>query len=181
MQRKIFIGVEISPKIKNRLSKIILEKWENLPVSWSREENFHITLNLLGHVKDEMITEICEKVKNACENIEAFDIEFEKIMLAPDIESPRVFWLIGKPSNELKNIYELIEKKLGIFVSEKKEFRPHVILGRIKKEKWSALNEKPEINEKFLANFIVDNVVVFESKNENGKRKFIPLENCPLN
>lgn len=179
MQRRVFVGIELPAQIKKRLGERV-QKWLELPVKWGREDNYHITLSFLGYVEDTELPEICQNLNRAVKDLSAFDINFNKITLGPDAKNPKMVWLTGEASEELKNLAENIEKELGIFVREKKEFHPHVTLGRIRKEKWKSLAEVPIIDEKFSASVPVTNIFLFESRVEKGKRQFDVLEVCPL-
>lgn len=180
MQRKIFIGVDLPEQAKKRLAKA-MEKWQDLPVKWSYPENLHLTVLFLGHIEDEMVAAVCEKVKEACRKLPAFDINLEQILLGPeDDKRAKMFWLTGEPSEKLKSLREDIEKELDVFQSEKKVFRPHITLGRIRKNKWEQLAEIPRVDEKFSFSLPVESVRVFESVSVKGKRKFLVLETCSL-
>ena len=179
MQRRIFIGIDLLQIVKKRLSQRI-EKWQELPVKWSLEENFHITLLFLGYLNDDVIFDVCSKVRKTAKNFNSFDINLEQIELGPNLENPKMIWFTGEPNENLKKLQENLEKELGIFQRGKKAFRPHVTLGRIRKTKWEALPEKPIISENFSVSIPVESVQVLESRFEDGKRKFIVLENCPL-
>ena len=180
MQRKIFIGIDLPLMIKKRLMQRI-EKWQELPVRWSSEENLHITLSFLGYVDDELLLEICEKIRKACENFSAFDVNLDRIELGPGRGSiPKMFWAIGKPSKKLKKFQKGIEKELGIFQKEKKEFCPHITLGRIKKFKWQELSKTPLIGEDFKISVPIESAEIIESRLEGGKRKFAVIESFNL-
>lgn len=179
MQRRIFIAINIPGQVKKRLIQKI-EKWQDLPVRWVFEDNLHITLNFLGYIEDEKLPEICSTVRKAVEKFEGFEISLTKIIPGPSEKQARMIWAAGEKSEELKKIVEQIEKQLGIFVNSKKEFRPHITLGRIKKEKWNHLPAAPEIDEKINFVIPVGNVEILESVFEEGKRKYLLLESCPL-
>ncbi len=179
MQRKIFIAIEIPEQVKKRLVQKT-EKWRDLPVWWGRVENLHITLAFLGYIDDEKIPSICDSVNDAVKNLEPFEISLNEIIIGPSENQPWMIWAVGEKSEELKILVEEIEKSLGIFQREKKNFRPHMTLGRIMKEKWIKLPEKPAIREKI--NFIVpvSEIVIYESVMEKGKRKYLLLESFSL-
>lgn len=180
MQRKIFIGIDLPEQVKKRLVKT-MEKWQDLPVRWSYPENLHLTVLFIGYIEDEMVADVCMKVKRACQKLPVFDINLEHILLGPeDDKRAKMFWLTGEPSENLKNLRENIEKELGIFQSEKKVFRPHITLGRIRKTHWEQLSEIPKVDEKFSFSLLIESVQVLESTSVKGKRKFLMLENCPL-
>lgn len=181
MQRKIFVGIDLPKEVKKRLMQKVA-KWKDLPVRWSREENLHITLSFLGHVDDELLFDICEKVREAVQNMDAFDIDMDRIELGPEQgKDAKMFWFAGEASDELKNLQEKIEKELGFFHESKKVFRPHITLGRIKQYGWQRLEEIPQIKEEFHVSVPVDSVEVIESLVEEGKRKFVTIESCSLN
>ncbi|HBP01433.1 MAG: 2'-5' RNA ligase [Candidatus Moranbacteria bacterium GW2011_GWE1_49_15] len=178
-KRKIFIEIEVPNQVKKRLVERT-EKWQTLPVKWTRQENLHITLLFLGYVDESVIPDICLKVSEAASRIEPFDIYFDKIEIGPNTQKPQMVWFAGEASEELKNLYEAVEKELDIFQTGKKEFRPHVTLGRIRKAKWESLKDKPEIDEQFKVAMSVDNILVMESKGEEGGQEYHVIESCPL-
>ena len=179
MQRRIFIGISLPEDVKKRLNQRML-KWEELPVKWSLPDNFHVTLSFLGFVDDESLADICLAVQEAAQNFESFDIDFEGIELGPNPKDPKMIWLFGGANEELRKMQTEIEKSLDIFVSEKKEFKPHITLGKIDKAKWKALAERPKIEEKLRIFIPVESVDVFESKIEKGRTRYTVLESCEL-
>lgn len=179
MKNKIFISINIPPKVKKRLV-LAIEKWQELPVKWEKEADLHITLVYLGFTDEEVVLEICEKVKKSCEDVDIFDIRLLQIELFPSAEEPRVIALTGEPSEELKNLVNAIEKELGISASPKKSFRPHITLGRVKKHKWEDLENKPEILEKFPLTVDANSVDVMTSQFSSKESRYSILDSCPL-
>lgn len=179
MKRKIFISINLAERDKKRLIRAT-EKWQDLPVKWVREANLHVTLVFLGHIMDENMAEICEKVRGAARNVEIFDLEFEAIELGPDAADPKMIWLSGRADENLKSLHEKIEKALGTYVSSKKSFRPHITLGRIRKRKWEALALKPEILENYNLIVPVESVDVMASDFSDGGREYTIIQSCPL-
>lgn len=179
MKRKIFISINLADKDKKRLIRAT-EKWRELPVKWVREANLHITLAFLGHIADENIALICEKVQETAKNTEMFDLEFKEIELSPNLDNPKIIWLSGEADENLRNLHEKIEKVLGIYVSSKKSFRPHITLGRIRGRKWETLESKPEIVEKYNLIVSVESVDIMASDFGDGSREYTIIESCPL-
>lgn len=202
MKRKIFISINLAERDKKRLIRVT-EKWQDssphqktgvdtlsekqnnfwcggLPVKWVKESNLHITLVFLGHIMDESIAEICGKVREAVKDVEIFDLELEAIELGPDAENPKMIWLSGRADENLKSLHEKIERALGIFVSSKKSFRPHITLGKIRGRKWEALAPKPEIFEKYNLIVPVEAVDIMASDFSDGGREYTIIESCPL-
>jgi 2'-5' RNA ligase len=119
-------------------------------------------------------------VKKAAKNSEIFDLEFNEISLAPDKNNPKKVWLTGKSSEELRILQEDVEKNLGIFISSKKSFSPHITLGRIRAHKWDALETKPEIFEKFPLVIEANSIDVVASDFASHGPEYTVIESCPL-
>lgn len=179
MKRKIFISLNLPNRTKKRLIKAT-EKWQDLPIKWSKEENLHITLLFLGFIDDDSTYAICEKVARVSRAEEIFDVEFNSIELGPIAGDPRMVWVSGKASENLKNLVEKIEKELGIFTNSKKEFRPHITLGKIRKNRWEELPEKPVIKKDFPLVISVETVDVMASNFEGDGMEYAIIESCEL-
>jgi 2'-5' RNA ligase len=180
MQRKIFIGVALSDAVKKRLMQKV-EKWKDLPIRWSMEDNLHLNLINLGHVEDEIVFEICDKVRKVTEKIDLFDIDMDKIKLSPaEGKEAKMVVFSGMENEKLKMLCEEIEKSLGIFTQPKKVFRPSITLGRIQQYGWQKLEPMPEVGENFTVLLPIESVEVFESTLIDGKRKFASVESCGL-
>lgn len=181
-QRKIFIGVSLPEHVKKRLMTRI-EQWKNLPIRWSYGENLHMTLLFIGYINDEAVAEICANTRRVAEETEGLDIRFGKITFGPDNDNPRMLWLSGEADEKLKNFVASLEEGLGVARTFRNVFRPHVTLGRIRQTAWQSAGwrtKKPDISGNFPVSLSVDAVEIIESTLENGKRKFITLESCPL-
>lgn len=179
MKQKIFIGINIPDKAKKRLA-LTTEKWQDFPIKWTREDKLHLTLLFLGYLDENLIPEICEKAREALKDVDLFDVKFDSIELAPSPEKPQMIWLSGAPNENLLKIYEKLEKEMGLYMAPKKSFCPHITLGRIRKFKWEALSEKPEISEKFQLIVTADSIDVMSGNFEKGENKYTVLETCPL-
>jgi RNA 2',3'-cyclic 3'-phosphodiesterase len=179
MQRRIFIGISLENNLKKKLGKII-DKWRELPVKWSSEDNLHITLLFLGFVNDEELLERCKSLAQAAIFVKPFYLEMNEIRMAPNADKPKMVWYLGEASSDLKDLYEKIEKSMGMYQTSKKVFLPHVTLGRTRATKWKKLEKQPEINEKLNAVISVGEICVFESIIEDGKRKYEVIESYPL-
>ncbi len=176
-KKKIFVEIDVPNNLRKRLAQQIAP-WADLPIKWMKEENFHITVAFVGYVDESMIPEICEKVSQAVENIESFELEFDQIVLGPDPKDPKMVQLTGQPNVDLGMLNEEVERSLDMRPTAHKEFRPHITLGRIRKIKWDELIEKPEIFEKIKVSMSVDSVSIMESK--GGGAEYVSLEECPL-
>lgn len=176
-KKKIFIEVNVPNQIRRRLGQVVA-KWSDLPIKWMKPENLHITVSFVGYVDESVIPEICDKVSQAVENFEAFELSFDRIEMGPDPGDPKTVLLTGEPNVELGILNEHVQRALGMRSLAHKEFRPHITLGRIRKIKWDELAEKPIIAEKMNVSMTVEAVSIMESK--GGGAEYVSLEECPL-
>ena len=180
MQKRIFLAISLPEDIKKRLFRFVEKEYHDLPVRWIRADNFHLTLNFLGYTQEEKIPEICAGIRQAVENYKSFEIEFSRAEAGPSEESKKLIWITGKKSSDLAKLKNSLDKNLGILLRERKEFMPHITLGRIKKKGWQILKYEPKIDKELRFSLPVSSVELFESKFEKGKRVYYVLESFSL-
>lgn len=181
MKRKVFININIPNSVKRRLARS-MEAFSNLPVKWTKEQNLHVSFMSIGYVLDEAVLDICEKVREASVDIEIVDIEFDEILVGPNIDDPRAIWLSGKSSPEFLRAYEKIEEALGFISIKKKSFKPHIVLGKIRKHLWDELDENQKKVKKHMPLIVsMENLDVMASEFEEAGVEFSIIESCPLN
>ena len=177
--RRLFVGLPLSKGLRRRL----VQEMEAFPKEASlltREENLHVTVFFLGFVHEEQVADVCARVGEVCADIESFELEFRGITLMESPENPKMIWLTGDASEGLKKLREEIEKEFASFITEKKAYRPHITLAKIKKQKWLKLAEQPVLKEKLHLIESIDCVSVFESLSLDGKRRYEPIDTFPL-
>ncbi len=95
----------------------------------------HLTLKFLGEIEEAMIPAIGEGISRACAKQGTFLLHLTGIGLFPGWKRPRVLWAgVEKGEEELRELFRRLDpllEKIG-FPQEKREFHPHITLGRIK-------------------------------------------------
>lgn len=179
MKRKIYISINLPQKTQKSLSRAV-ERWEDLPIKWVKPENLHLSLLFLGFVDDDTSLEVCQKIREICQTEEMFDVEMSQIKPSPSAEDTKKVILTGGSSERLKGLVEKIEKELGLSSSPKKEFKPTVVLGKIRKKRWDDLEEKPVLEKDFPILIGVETVDIMASEFDNDDAEFVTIESCPL-
>lgn len=135
---RCFIAIDFPEEIKKEFRKI-LEVVSPLSkdVKWVPIENIHVTIKFLGEVEDTLIQKISQRLIEVSCRHNPFSIEIKGVGMFPNERRPNVLWVgINKPE-PLTNLYQDIEDSLidlG-FSKEKREFSPHVTIGRVKNPK----------------------------------------------
>ena len=185
MRHRVFIAINLPKKIKAKLIEY-QEQWSELPVRWTKEESIHLTLAFLGNLSDDEVVKVCQAVKGIGQKHSPFSIQLSQTSYGPKEKSiPRLVWLKGERSKELdllkKDLDDLLVKAIG-FVSENREFLPHITLGRIRKWEWQRIEpeERPDISQDFPFSFEVESIEVMESHLKRGGAQYFVLESIPL-
>jgi 2'-5' RNA ligase len=138
---RLFIAIDLDDGIKENIKNLTADLKRSMQgVKWVRDEGIHITLKFLGEVpesKVEMITKTLEQVST---RYEALDIEICHLGRFPERGDPRIIWVGALESTGiLKDLALDIEKELGKigFEREKRSFKPHVTLGRVRRGRGS--------------------------------------------
>lgn len=107
-----------------------------LPVKWVEPEDIHLTLKFLGDVEDERQEEMVQAVKQAARGARPFQLPVHGFGAFPSVERPRVIWVgcEGVPPLELLQHHTEREMERVGFPLEGRPFRPHLTLGRTRKD-----------------------------------------------
>jgi len=130
-KREVF---EIQKGVKNLLDSRALDS-----IKWEGKDKFHQTIFFLGDVTEKTARDISEdldKIKSEI-NFKELDFNAKGIAGFPNLKYPRV--LIIELENSYGNanaLYDKICEKLGNYgFKPDKIFRPHITLGRIRRDK----------------------------------------------
>ena len=107
-----------------------------LPVHWVEPAGIHLTLKFLGEVDESRRDELGAGVVAATRGARPFLMPISGFGAFPSVERPRVIWVgcEGVPPLELlQHRMEQEMERLG-FPIEGRPFRPHLTLGRVKKD-----------------------------------------------
>lgn len=164
--RKIFLGIRIPADVARRLAAR-MESWKTLPLRLTKERNLHVTVLFIGFRGDEDIATVVSRVAGICPTFEVFDIILDQIGFSPKESEPvgtgNMIWFMGEESAELLALSNRLEEALDIATAPRKSFRPHITLARVRREKWEALPEKPDMESSWRALIPVSSLVLFES------------------
>ncbi|MDI6812736.1 MAG: RNA 2',3'-cyclic phosphodiesterase [Desulfitobacteriaceae bacterium] len=173
---RLFIGIDLPPEIK----QIILEFQSELSQHgvdglWKSQDNFHLTLEFLGEIEPNDIPTLTATLSKVARNHEPFKLDIGGLDAFPSIQRPHTLWTaLGGSLSELKRLRDEIHHELAKrrFVLEERQFKPHITLA-----------SRPQLDnvdisdvaKKKLGEFMVVDVVLFESRTIRGKRIYTDL------
>jgi 2'-5' RNA ligase len=99
-----------------------------------KPENIHITLKFLGNTEKEQLEKIKETIADVVTGTSKFKLEFTGAGAFPNLNYIKVLWVGINDNGILAPIASELDKKLHKigFQREKRTFKPHITLGRLK-------------------------------------------------
>ncbi|MFQ5949705.1 MAG: RNA 2',3'-cyclic phosphodiesterase, partial [Nitrospiria bacterium] len=134
---RLFIALPLSKEIR-RGCAMLQERGRNLiaSVRWSDPEKLHLTLLFLGQIEWSVQLQIKEIIQGVANSFPPFSVDISGLGAFPKRRSPRVIWIGISEAPLLMTIQQKFVTSiasLGIPI-ETRPYRPHLTLGRIKKE-----------------------------------------------
>lgn len=183
---RTFIAVEVSPKIRSRLSDDIVALKAHAPlVKWVKPDNLHLTLRFLGDVKENDLEELFDALHEDVESLAPFTLEIRGIGSFPNWRHPRVVWAgCGEGADEAVELADTVESlcvDLG-YEKEHRSFRPHLTLGRVKQpaDAMGLESAVTGMEDKLFGYLDVDAVVVFMSNLRRAGPVYSPMARIEL-
>jgi 2'-5' RNA ligase len=118
------------------MEKVQLQlKQSNADVRWEAITKLHATIKFLGDVQENVLPAVLTSIKTNIEKHSQFQLTYEGLGCFPNKKRPRVVWIGCKNDDgtldKLKTALDDSLLPFG-FEAEKRNFQPHVTLGRIK-------------------------------------------------
>lgn len=178
---RVFFAVAFSKDITEKLAHYVndlKERSRSNKFRWTRPENFHVTLQFLAEVKSSDLPTMLEAVHAELCHV-SFPLRFHLrgLHLFPDPHRPRVLVVDVAPQAALAECAALVGK--GIlqcgYQIDKRPFRAHLSLGRIKTVQTTALSFLHQVEPLELPEIVTPEIVLFQSEPHPDGSRYIPL------
>ena len=150
MSIRCFIAIELPEAIKNTIADFISPlKPLSDGIKWVNPANMHITIKFLGHTPQDKIDMIKDTLIRQASSFGPMDIGIKGTGAFPNLRRPSVLWAGLTYPAELEQLHialneALITQHPAGDRDKVKKFRPHLTLGRIKR---NVRDIKPVISE----------------------------------
>ena len=104
-------------------------------IRWVAPENLHVTMNFLGDVAEDMISEICAAAGEAAGSIEPFDFDVGPVVCMPPRGQVRMIWARAPDAaGRMQALHAEAGRALAElgFAPERRPFKGHITLARVK-------------------------------------------------
>ena len=132
---RLFIAIELPSNIIDGLRNVQEElKDKSNKSSWAKPENIHLTLKFLGDTETGKIDSMVNILEGIAGRSFSFEISVKGVGTFPAAGNPRVIWVGIEENKDMLQLYNNIEEGLAAlgFEKERRDFKPHLTLGRIK-------------------------------------------------
>lgn len=134
MKKKVFLTIELPEEIKENFRKEE-KRWKNLNVFWIGFGSVMLTMEYFGIIDKPELNKIKDALQKTIEETSSFDIKFNKIILGPNEQEPKMFWATVMEDKALSDFRKKLRENLEWFEFEmrsEEKFTPHVVLATAK-------------------------------------------------
>ncbi len=141
MKEKIrtFIAIDLPDDIRQQLHDLQTDLRQSVTktdrIRWVEPKSTHLTLKFLGEISPSQVDDVIIATKQACESVTPFQLSLQDLGGFPNLDRPRVLWVgISGDVEQIRSLAKSIEiemRNVG-FPKEKRPFRPHLTISRIK-------------------------------------------------
>ncbi|MBS3945113.1 MAG: RNA 2',3'-cyclic phosphodiesterase [Melioribacter sp.] len=183
MMIRTFIALEIPQDI---IDEIITIRNNMVPsyqsIKWESREKLHVTLKFLGETEQETIEKIFASLEKLSTKYHKFDLQLDRFGFFKSNGVPRILWAGLKENFELENFVQEIDilcSEFG-FEKEKRKFKPHITMLRIKNE--SIIKEVNSLDNYRLPQlkFVGNKIIMFQSILTKGGSIYKPIKSLLL-
>ena len=151
-------------------------------VRWVRPEGLHVTLRFLGEIDAARVAPLAAAVRDELAAREPFELALGAVHGFPTARRPRVVACTVAPEAPLQELAAAVERgtaRAG-FEPERRRFRPHLTLGRVRRGAQPVLADLPSPTPSDAARMRVDRVVLYRSELSSSGARYSPLEHLAL-
>lgn len=167
---RLFIAINLPAVVREGLWNTIEPlRAAGYPVRWVTEDGLHLTLKFLGEIEDGQLDGVTRALDAAVDRANRFTLAVGGFGSFPPTGRPRVVWVGCEPVPPLELLQHGVERETAAlgFPIEGRPFRPHVTLGRARREArardFGSFDEALQQLE-FAAEFVVDGVALMRSQ-----------------
>jgi 2'-5' RNA ligase len=136
MAIRTFLALDLDASLRDRLAAAARALPEaGSKIRWVAPENLHVTLKFLGDVPETDVADVCNAIGELAGRVEPFDFDVSHLCCIPPGGKVRMVWAdVREPTGRMASVFEQAEtalSRLG-FPRERRGFRPHITLGRVK-------------------------------------------------
>ena len=177
MQR-VFIGIPIDKHSQQHIN-VLLKPIEDSrrDIRWVPENNRHLTLAFLGNRPISEVDNLIQQFDESYQQETRFQYRLSTLERFPDPKG-RIIALTNEPDEPLDKLFQITLKLLqrNEIEFDRKKFRPHVTLGRIRRPKHVNKTFDQQLN----INLDITKITLYQSNLSESGSIYLPLKEIQL-
>ncbi len=179
---RIFLALPLAAAFENELAAA-LAKAQNLMegVKWADPQTIHATFHFFGETTPGQLQQIKFLVEPLTRRAAPLQTALKGIGFFPNAQAPRIVWGdMMNPDQRLVPLQQAIEKELELagFECEKRPFKPHATIGRVKGKFRCAEGLELVLPETSVR--AIDRLVIYKSQSDAAGSHYEIIESFPL-
>ena len=140
---RLFIAVKIPPFALEKIINIRNEVFNKDKINWEKYEKLHLTLKFIGDFDKRNLDKLIAELKIISADVNRFKLNFKNFGVFKRNAVPFILYAGIEFNREFLRLHSLIDNSLVKFgvAKEKRKFKPHLTLLRIKNKRINKLEE----------------------------------------
>lgn len=187
---RAFVAVHLPGRIREKLQATQKELESAIPesaVRWAPFEQLHLTLEFLGNVAIERLSELENALRGVATSHRTLELSCDEVGAFSSVRNPRVIWVGIKGDLEaLLALQSDVRKAVQPWIAEEetRAYRPHVTLGRVRPINRRDLRKVSDaiasVTERAFGSWKVDGFMLMQSKLSPHGSQHSTLATFPL-
>ncbi|MEE9122809.1 MAG: RNA 2',3'-cyclic phosphodiesterase [Syntrophobacteria bacterium] len=181
-----FIAIDLPEETRKALAAVQEQlKQSRARVRWVRVNGIHLTLKFLGNIHPDQVEDIALAVAEEVRDEPPITLGATGLGAFPSRRKPRVIWIgMEGEVQRLTRIQARVENALEPlgFVREKRPFRPHLTIGRVKDRRrlQSLIDAMATLDMPQFDSFDVTEIILYKSDLRPTGAIYTKLHRMPL-
>jgi 2'-5' RNA ligase len=186
MMIRSFIAIDFPEETRKELEDIQKKlKQYGAGVRWVKPRSIHLTLKFLGTIDASQVEDIARAVAQGIRDQSPITLRPAGLGAFPGLRKPRVIWIgMEGEVQRLTGIQARVENALEPlgFVREKRGFRPHLTIGRVKDRRrlQSLVDAMVTLEIEPFNSFDADEIILYKSDLRPTGAIYTKLHRMPL-
>jgi 2'-5' RNA ligase len=181
-----FIAIDLPEATRHALAAVQEHlKQSRAGVRWVKPSSIHLTLKFLGNIHPAQVEDIARAVAQEVRDQPPITLGAAGLGAFPSRRKPRVLWIgMEGEVQRLTRIQSRVENALQLlgFAREKRAFRPHLTIGRVKDRRrlQSLIDAMAELKIPEFDSFDVTEIILYKSDLRPTGAIYTKLHRMPL-
>lgn len=179
---RCFVAIPIGDALRDTLTAASAP-WRTIlaraDVRWMDPASWHVTLAFLGDVDADRVAGVADQLPELVAGHAGVQLVPDGIVAWPRMDETRMVWCRFRPESGIGELHNRVAGALG--TTERRRFRPHVTLARVRGGRSVALERHPTAaNAPALPVTVADQVTLYRSHLDPGGTRYEALAHAPL-